>query len=493
MKPSVVAVLDVGKTNKKLSAYSRDLEVVAEQRTTLEPNERDGLEVEATDELNAWFRQALKQLAADCDIQAVAITTHGATCAVLDESGGLAYPVISYTSEKGAEIQDAFYEAFGDRETLHRATCTPDLGFANLGKALFYLKTRMPEIWARCRHALFYPAYLGYELTGQRGMEHTYLGNHSYLWDFHEFTWSSVAKGLGADRLFPSSLSNPWERLGTVKPAIAAECGLSPDCPVTIGLHDSNANLLPYLAKGYEDFLLNSTGTWCVAMRQSKTADFTDEEIRAKVLYNLDAFGNPLKTSIFPAGMEYDTFRAFTDARDEADFAALREVVARRDLFVIPGVLPDATAFPGATARVVHEGRESLLADLERDGGKSMAHLGQHYYGALNLSLALATRATLGRCGAQPGTTVLVEGGFANNKSYCALLAALCPDNTIALTNMKEGTSLGAAITGWMVGEGLDLAEVGARFTIETKPIPVEDLGDLGAYSAAFDALVAAH
>ena len=492
MKSTVVAVLDVGKTNKKLSAYDSSFQVLAEERTTLEPGERDGLEIEATDELLAWFRQALKRFASAFDVRAIAVTTHGATCALLDEEGQLAYPVVSYTSEKGAEIQDAFYEAFGPRDELHRVTCTPDLGFANVSKALFYIKTRLPEAWSRCRQALFYDSYLSYELSGHAGMEHTYLGNHTYLWDFHERTWSSVARDLGVDRMFPEGLAKTWECLGPLKPEIAAECGISEECLVTHGIHDSNANLVPYLAKGNKDFILNSTGTWCVCMRQSDTPDLTESEMAAKVFYNMDVFGNPLKTSIFPAGMEYDAFRGFTEAKDEGDLAAARRVIAGRNLFVIPGVLPDAGAFPGASARVVHGERVHPLAELEANPRKPMTGLGQDYYAALNVSLALATRQALNRCGAGEGTTVFVEGGFANNRSYCELLAALCPQCTIALTSMKEGTSFGAAVTAWMAAEEAELESVGERFAIETSAIPAKNFGDIGAYTEAFERLVTA-
>jgi sugar (pentulose or hexulose) kinase len=275
-----------------------------------------------------------------------------------------------------------------------------------------------------------------------------------------------------------------------LKTEIVEDCGLGNTCPVTMGIHDSNANLVPYLAKGFKDFVLNSTGTWCVGMRQSQTADFTDDEIRAKVLYNLDAFGKPLKTSIFPAGMEYDTFRGFTAEKDAGDFAAVRDVVARKDTFVIPGVLPDATAFPGATARVVSQGKVHTLDDLGEDPGKPMSSLGQTYFAALDLSLALATRQMLERCGAQPGTTVFVEGGFANNPIYCSTLAALCPDNPIALTSMKEGTSFGAAVTAWMAAEQCSLDAVGQDFGIETETIEVENFGDLDGYASAFEALL---
>ena len=490
MKPTVVVVLDVGKTNKKARAYDRAFQVLAEERTTVEPVDYDGLEVENTERLVGWFREALKKLSAQYDIRTIAITAHGATVALLDEAGALACPVVSYTAEKGAEVQDEFYDVFGDRASLHRATATPDVGFANIAKVLYYIKSRLPEAWAHARHALFLNAYLGYELTGEMGIEPTYLGNHSYLWDFAAGDWSTVGRALKADQLFPSSLSSPWDALGTLKPELAEECGLSPECRVTLGIHDSNANFLPYLAQGYENFLLNSTGTWCVLMRQAADASLTDEEVAAKVLFNLDVFNRPVRTCIFPAGMEYDAFRGFTELSDESDFDLVRSVIEAKDLFVIPGVLPDATAFPGATPRVVTPDGVRLLSDLKAAGDAPLTSLGPRYFAALNLSLALATRKMLGWCGVEKGTTVFIEGGFANNRPYCELLATLCPEQTFALTSVKEGTSFGAALTAWMLAEGLSLEQIGSEFTIETTDIPRRDAGEIAAYEEAFSALL---
>jgi sugar (pentulose or hexulose) kinase len=486
MKPQAVAVLDVGKTNKKVSLYNRRFELMSEERTTLQPKDFNGMEVEDTGALLRWFRSALKKLAATAEVRAIAITTHGATLALLDDTGALAHPVISYSAPKGAEVQEDFYKTFGDRAALHHVTCTPDLGFANMAKALFYLKTRMPEVWNRRRYALFYPAYLAYELTGNMGIEPTYLGNHSYLWNFAERTWSVVGRALDADGLFPSTFANSWDGAGPVKPEIAQECGLPADCKVTLGIHDSNANFLPYLAKGYQDFLLNSTGTWCVLMRPATDTRLTPEEVAAKVLFNLDAFGRPVRTCIFPAGMEYDTFRGFTTLPDQSSLETVREVVAARRLFIVPGVLPDASAFPGATPRVVDGCKVHPLATLRAQGGTPMTELGQDYYAALNLSLALATRKMLTWCDLRPGTTIFIEGGFAKNQIYCQLLATLCPQQKFALTNVQEGTSFGAALTAWMLAETLTLQTIGQQFQIQTTPIPPQDFGDLQAYESAF-------
>jgi len=485
VKPTVVAVLDVGKTNKKLRVYDRRFEVLGEERTTLETKDYDGIEVESTEELLSWFRGALKQFATDYHIRTIAITTHGATCALLDEEGKLAHPVISYTCERGAEVQEEFYEVFGDRKRLHYETSAADFGFANLAKVLFFAKTRLPGVWAKVRHVLFYDAYLGYELTGTMASEPTYLGNHSCLWRFKDQTWSSVAKGLGADRLFPERLLKPWDALGCVRLETAQECGLPENCLVTCGIHDSNANFLPYLAQGHRDFILNSTGTWCVAMKQAGAPELTEAEVNAKLFFNMDATGHPVLTALFPGGMEYDKFGGFAGLDDEGDLALVERVAADRDLFVVPGALPDAKVFPDAEPKVVHKGRMYKLAELEA-GSAPIRDLGQAYYAALNLGLAIGSKEMMGRLGAKSGTTVIIEGGFANNTAYCQALASLCPEITIALTNMKEGTSFGAAMTAWMLVDNRSLEEIGKEFAIEITPVQSALKESLDAYEQAW-------
>jgi L-fuculokinase len=491
VKPQVIAVLDVGKTNKKLSVYDRQFKVLASERTTLETKMKDGLEVEASEELLVWFREAITRLAKNFEIKVISVCMHGATCAMLDAEGNLAYPVISYTSEKGTEIQEEFYNTFGDRETLLRTTCTADVGFCNLAKVFYYVKTRLPEVWVKVDSVLLYNSYFGYELTGVKSMEPTYLGNHNYFRDFAKNTWSDVGVMLGANNLFPEKLSNPWDALGVVKPELAEACGLPADCQVTMGLHDSNANFLPYLARGYENFILNSTGTWCVLMSKASSPKLSEEEITAKIFFNLDVFNRPVRTAIFPGGLEYEKFGELSGLKNATDAALVEKIVADQDLFVIPGVMPDASAFPGVEAKVIHKDQTWLYTDLEKQGGTPMASLGQEYLAALNLALALATRQLLERCGGAKGTTVFIEGGFANNRVYCELLATLCPDYTIALTSQAEGTAFGTALTAWMLAEDISLEEIGKDFAIETSAIPARDFGDLDAYWQAFQAKLA--
>jgi len=487
MKPQTVLVLDIGKTNKKAAVYDRDFRVLAEERISLGSAAWRGLEVERTDELLAWFRDRLRQFAGAFDIRAISISGHGATLALLDERGELAMPVLSYTSPVDAAFNDEFYREYGSREALHRATASPDLGFVNMAKMLHYVRTRLPECWAASKRGLFYPQFFAHALTGQYALEPTYVGNHSYLWNYARKDWSEVARRLGADKVFGGPMRAPWDVLGPLREDWMRECGVGAECKVAVGIHDSNANLLPYLAREESEFLLNSTGTWCVLMRPSRKSTLSDEQLDAGVFFNQSAYGGPVLTGLLPAGMEYEAFAKFASFADAQDEESLAKVAADRDLFVIPGTLPDVPVFPGATPGLIVGNRHYSLQELQSGTAAGViGTLRQRYFAALNLALALATKRALAHLDAPRGTRAYIEGGFASNALYCRLVATLCPNFDWMLTSMKEGTAFGAALCGWAAAEGVDPRKLAMRYSISTRNVTGYDNLPLGLYEAEY-------
>lgn len=485
MPEPVVAVFDVGKTNKKLAAYSPTFDVLDEHRASIETREWRDLEVEDTDAILDWLKGGLSALADRFDVRAIAISGHGATLALLDDAGDLALPVISYTSERGADVQDEFYETYGSADALHRATATADIGFANMAKVLHLAKTRHAEEWERANRGLFWGPFFAHALTGQYALEPTFPGNHTYLWDYAKGTWSEVAERLGADELFGGEMRRPWDAAGTVSQSWSTECGLQADCPVTVGIHDSNANLLPYFARQSGEFVLLSTGTWNVTMLPGGSRSLSDEEIERRVFFNQDALARPVRTSLMTAGLDYDTYCEFTKETDEQDLAALARVIERAELFVIPGVMPGASAFPNAAPRAVL-GSESWELDALRRGARRFDDLGQEYVAAINAGLAIATAEGLAALDLSPGCNVFIEGGFAKNRVFCAALAGLCPQLNVAVSAETEGTSLGAAMMGWMLAEGADLATVGERYGASSETVSSTNMDELARYRKRF-------
>jgi L-fuculokinase len=500
-----IAVIDIGMTNKKVAVYDGSLRMLDSASRKFDPVMVEGLEVHDLEGMEEWFLDTLAFFARSHRIGAIAVTTHGATMVCVGADGLPCAPSVYYTHEPGLEFQGRFYRAFGDRRELQASTGTPPLSaLINPSKGIFFLQERFPEAFARTRRVLNYPQYWGFRLSGETGAEGTYTGCHSYLWDWERGRYSTVAEKLGIADLMPFPLRDSWDVLGRIKPELAARTGIGADAVVTMGIHDSNASLLPHLAKGRgKDFVLNSTGTWCVLMHPQALYGFARDELGKIVFFNRSAYNEPVKTAIFLGGMEYEAWtKAIAlacglsgpgDLPEPAE-ADYRSVVEARDEFIMPEFVPGSGQFPGSEPRAVQGGADYPYAGIE--SGASLPPFlkaPRRALAALNLSLALQTLVALERAGAGPATEVYTEGGFRRNQGYNAALAAALSGSgghssgRAFVTDISEATAFGAAMTAVAALEGLKPDALGDRFDIEYKPVsPMRGLGDLEGYRAAW-------
>ncbi len=489
-----IGVLDIGKTNKRLLVYDPGLRLVDSAFASFPEQPGGGeLKLEDTVGVEGWMLESLARFAPRYPIRALSVSTHGAAFACVDAEGELTVPVVSYTTEPGEAFHREFYARMGGSDYLQERTFTPRLScLLNIAQGIDFVKRRYPDTFGRTRTILGYPQYFGCLLTGQTGVEPTYFGSHTCLLDYRRGGWSEVAGKLGIADLLPRERRPSWEVLGRLKPAVAARTGLPADTLVTMGIHDSNAALLPYLLQHPEGFVLNSTGTWCVVMHPGQELGFGPDEIGKVVFFNQDVFGRPVKTAIFMAGLEYETWSALireTSAAGAAppfDPALYARIVRERRLFILPGVTPGTGQFPDSAPRVVEGERVIPLADV-RAGRQVPAFLrdARTAYAVLNLSLAFQTRVALHRAGAHDGEAIFTEGGFRKNDDYNALLQALFPASQTFLTNLEEASGFGAALLAKAAAERRDIRELGAEFEIERRRVPPCSLEGLEAYGEA--------
>ncbi|MFO8041896.1 MAG: FGGY family carbohydrate kinase [Alkalispirochaeta sp.] len=495
-----IAVFDVGKTNKKIMIFDGQLKLLDRRYRHFESEVVDGVELEPMTAIREWLFATLKELSAEYTITSVAVATHGASVVTLDEDGNPACPVVSYTHTPEESFHDRFYAAVGSRSDLQRTTATAEIKpLVNPGKLLYFTREMWPEQFKNVARVLFFPQYFAYLLTGKFSVDYTYVGCHSYLWDFQKWDWSQVADELGIRDALPAEPMRSWATIGTVSAAASELTGIGTDVPVTAGIHDSNASLLPYLLKKRgEDFLLNSTGTWCVAMNPGKRgegmpAEFAEEEIGKTVFFNISAFGTPVKTSILMGGQEFETYTDIlkqihsTDMLPDFNKSLYQRVLDQRQHFIIPGIVPGSGQFPTSRARVIDAGREYELEAIK--DGTIVPPLFQDLpaaYAALNLSLAIQSKVALERVGITPGMAIFTEGGFRHNLDYNILVGAFLGDNPVYLTGIEEATSLGAAITAIAARDGEEPAAYESLFEIETFPVRSEAFRGLAEYEAAF-------
>jgi len=497
MKPETIAVLDVGKTNKKVLIYDLQFNVLVSSTESFPEIEKNGLQHEQPKAVFTWLCDTLSQFSEEYAIKAISVTTHGATIVCVDDAGNLTAPPLSYTNTTEPGFADEFYSKFGTRDHLQEATATAEVGdLINAGKMVYFLKKNFPTEFDATKWILSYPQYFGFKLTGCAGAEPTMLGCHSYLLNPHKHTYSEVAEKLDIIDKLPPTVNNSWESLGKVSADIAAKTGVNPDCVVTYGIHDSNASLVPYLISGSKKFILDSTGTWCVAMRPSEKVAFTEDEIGKLVFYNMDIFKNPVKTSIFMGGLEYETYMTILKekfpSKELPDFDAdlYQSVIDKCSEFVLPSVTKGTGIFPQSPPRVVDGEKTVGLEDLKA-GNDSPAFMDDfdRTCAILILSLVIQTAKAFEYADMEDGDTIFVEGGFRHNQPYLTMLKAFYPTSRVCTTEIKEATALGSAICGLALLEGKRPDELTTKVEIGAIDVPDTPAINIKAYMDKFVAL----
>jgi len=498
MSQSYIAVIDIGKTNKKVLVFDEELTLIDSAYRTFDEYIEDNIHYENLEQAAQWIFEQLGEFARSYTILSIGITAHGASMVGVDEKGELAVPPVAYTTDAGEEFREEFYHRFGSPVDLQKETKTAEIGsLINIAKLLYFHKKKWPEQYERINKILYFPQYFGYLLTGNTGADPTYTGCHTYLFNPEERTYSTVAHQLGVTDKLADDIRNSWEVLGTISPFAAQKTGLSTDCLVTMGIHDSNASLLPYIVKDYENFVLNSTGTWCVAMHPTNSFHFTEDELGKLVFYNLDAFFNPVKTSIFMGGLEFETYTAILkELNHQENFPhynheICQKVIDNKELFILPSVVKDTGLYPSSKPRVIEKSSTFTLEHLQTNNAvPSFFNDYETAYAVLNISLALQTKRALDMTGFKGVGTIFVEGGFRHNDTYNRLLTALYPQSTVALTNLSEATAFGAALCAKAARDRVSPSELKDFFEIDITPVEKCSLSNLDAYGERFESYV---
>ena len=414
-----VAVIDIGKTNAKLALVAAadlsEVAVVTLPNTVLDSPPYPHFDVE---KIWAFLLDALAGFHEQYGVDAISITTHGASGALIAADGSLAAPILDYEysgPDGVGEEYNALRPRFEETGSLRLS-----MGL-NLGAQIHWQFSQDASLRERTESIVTYPQYWGHRLTGVLACDVSSLGSHTDLWNPFRAEFSSLVDRLEIrDKMAPAR--NPTDVLGQLLPEITARTGLALETPVLCGIHDSNASLLPHLMRREPPFSVVSTGTWVIAMTVSGQKIALDPA--RDVLVNVNGMGEPVPSARFMGGREHEIILAGQSAI--CDAAALN-AVAENGPLLMPAVVTESGPFQGRIHNWI--GPEPEQGTPERSA-------------ALSFYLAMMTAECLSLTGHQG--PIIVEGPFAANVSYCEMLHAVT-DWPIFLSNSATGTSQGAA------------------------------------------------
>lgn len=433
-KIPVVAIIDVGKTNKKLFLLDEDYRIVFEKSARFsETVDEDDFPCEDLESLRLSVFDSLSQVfrKREFDIKAVNFSTYGASFVYLDKEGVPVAPLYNYLKPYPNELKERFYDTYGGEESLSVATASPALGSLNSGMQLYRIKHEKPQLFHQIHQALHLPQYMSYLLSGQNYSDITSIGCHTLLWDFTKNTYH---EWVGKEGLL--------EKFAPIAPSDKVVSASFPgsNYGTGVGLHDSSAALIPYLKSFDEPFVLISTGTWSISLNPFNQTPLAAEELVNDCLFYMQYNGKPVKASRLFAGHEHEE-----EVKKIANYfhqspLHYRKIHFNREL----------------AARLQHQNEREERRQNRKDGLKcsffSMRDLAQfdtdeEAYHQLMLDLVREQCASTQLV--MKGTTVkkiFVDGGFSKNDIYMNLLAIYFPDIEVFTASVAQATAVGTAL-----------------------------------------------
>lgn len=427
----VIAVIDVGKTNKKLFLFDQDYKIVYERSARfIETVDEDGFPCENLESLRLSVFDSLRDVFSrkEFDVKALNFSTYGASFVYLDEAGQPLAPLYNYLKPYPEELTKKFYKSYGSEERFAGQTASPALGSLNSGLQLYRMKYEQPEVFEKIKHALHLPQYLSYLITNNACSDITSIGCHTALWDFRKNLYHRwVTREHVHSKLAPIMASNE-----VVKAAFPAG-----KYWVGIGLHDSSASLIPYLVNFHEPFVLISTGTWCISLNPFNNTPLTVEELKADCLCYLNYKGKPVKASRLFAGHVHEE-----EVRRIAAHFNVNTTVFRNMPFN-PAL---ATKLKETNTDIFAADEEVVVAPFtERDWSQYADHEEAYHQLMIDI-IERQQQSTQLVLDGSPARRIFVDGGFSKNTLYMNLLAIAFPEIEIFAASMAQATALGAAL-----------------------------------------------
>jgi L-fuculokinase len=436
---SVIAILDIGKTNKKLILFDKFYNPVWETSDALpETKDEDGDACEDLELLNEWIFRSLNKSGSkeEIEIRAINYSAYGASFVYIGENGKPVMPLYNYLKPFPGKIKRKFYEEYGGELPFSMQTASPVLGSLNSGMQLYRLKYEKPEKYSGILYALHLPQYLSWLLTGKTCSDITSIGCHTNLWNFSQNYYHDWVYREGIIQKLA-----PIQSSGMIYPVLendSISSSLSKDSVSGIGLHDSSASMIPYLEYFPEPFILVSTGTWCISMNPFNHEPLTTSELRNDCLCYLTYRGTPMKSSRYFAGSEHsrqverlaEYFQKKKNYYQSVEFDS--GIVSILKTMGKPAEISYSDSGPAL----------SVFAQRELSGYQNF----EEAYHRLMMDIMDWQKKFVKYIITDSIKKIYVDGGFCKNPVYMYLLADSFPDIPVFAATIAQGSAIGAAM-----------------------------------------------
>ncbi|MFC4870455.1 FGGY-family carbohydrate kinase [Negadavirga shengliensis] len=433
----VIAIFDIGKTNKKFFLFDEFLQEIKEEYVKFPTiTDEDGEECDDLEKISHWVKETVKKLCEDpeYEVKALNFSTYGASFVSIDEEGQPITPIYNYLKHFPEDLHKEFYGQYPEEE-INVTTASPTLGMLNSGLQLLWLKRKRPKVFKKIKYSLHLPQYISYLFTGEAVSEPTSIGCHTKLWDFPKSDYHQWVYKEGIAEKLPKTVPTTHSFEKEI-------CGQK--VQVGVGIHDSSSALASYLIKIDEPFMLISTGTWSITLNPYPDGNLTFSELQNDCLNFLSIHGKTVKASRFFLGYELDH-----------QLEKLNRIFDKPPKYY-KGIPPDGKLVQALTSGQEHPSfypetiaRTPLVAEIfpENHWDPSAYPDYETAYHHLIWGLARMQAASLKLAqGKSSIKKVYIDGGFVHNQVFIRLLKALLENYELEFSDFPLGSAYGAAL-----------------------------------------------
>ncbi|MFI5156826.1 MAG: FGGY-family carbohydrate kinase [Chitinophagales bacterium] len=432
-KTHVIAVFDIGKTNKKLFLFDESYQILWEKSSQLqETTDEDGFPCEDIGSLQSWIEESFSVASSlkNFEIKAINFSSYGASLVHLDSQSRPLTPLYNYLKPFPSILQESFYNRYGGPKMFSLCTASPILGSLNSGLQLLRLKVERPQLFEQVRFSLHLPQWISSLFTGKYYSDMTSIGSHTAMWNFFEKAYHEWLKKEGVETKLATIMnSNEGFPLQKNKKKIIAG----------IGLHDSSAALIPYQLSMDEPFLLISTGTWSISLNPFNWSRLEAAELEKDCLCYLDYHGNQVKASRLFLGNEHEEQVKRLSAHFQVAPDYYKQVPLDPDL--LPKDFINQCLFHEEWPVNRTTPGETVMENLNTF--KRFDHAYHRLICDLIVVQKLSTDLVLVHSSVKK---IFVDGGFSRNEIFMKLLAAIYPNIKIYAATVAQASALGAAL-----------------------------------------------
>jgi len=422
--------------------FDYSFQVLEEQNVNFkEIKDDDGFPCDDLPKVSAWVLEIFDHYLnhSTFELTHCNISSYGASLVHLDHDGVRLDPFYNYLKPFPASCKGRFLSSYDRENNISAVTASPFLGMLNSGLQLFWLKYEKPVMFQQIMTSLHLPQYFTYLLTGKTYTDLTSVGCHTMLWDFQKQDYHQWVDQEDLRKLF-----------ATLHPADFAFHNTFGQrmIKVGIGVHDSSAALMPYLATQDEPFLLLSTGTWNICFNPFNHEPLTNTELSADCLCFLTPTGGgkPVKASRIFLGNEHDLQKnALTEFfQVSADY--YQSIGFNEDLYAALVSLPENSKafFP-----IGMEGSGPLPEKQTRQTDfTAFTNFDEAYHQLVRYLVKWQLLSIQLLDPTKKIKNVIVVGGFAKNTLFLEILKREESDRKILISDQPRASALGAA---WLV------------------------------------------